>query len=106
MKIKIKIYTGLSVESKCGKQVHPLTNVKIAEALIKSAKSLDLLIHSPISVWSNSPDFISSIKYLALKEEIEIEFYLDGVNHGTDIEPIFESFNESIDYLDKIIDKI
>ena len=59
---------------------------------------------------SHSTDFVSAVKYIAEKEDISssLAFYLAeedkrkpySYNYrsiGTDIEPIFESFNKSLD---------
>lgn len=98
--MKIKVYSGLTVENKCGKQVHPITEVNRAIDLINNAKELVFEEFSPYRVYSNSPDFISAIKYLAEQEKIDIMFNLDGVDLGTDIEPIFNSFNKSFELLE------
>lgn len=96
--MKINIYCGLTVENKCGKQVHPVTDVKAAISIVDKVKT-----YSPdtptLRVYSNSPDFISAIKYLCIKEKVFCEFFHDGVSTGTDIEPIYAGFNVALDMI-------
>lgn len=92
--IKITVYSGKTIASKCKQQMHP-------EDEVLSAKSMIDLKMSSIA-YSNSPDFVSAIKYIAAKEGIETEFFLDGVSHGSDIEPIFENFNKALDLLNEL----
>lgn len=92
--ILIKIYSGISVEHKCRQQLHPLNEVNAAKKLIMAKRSIEC--------YSNSPDFISTIKYMAEKVGIEVEFHLDGVSVGNNIEPIFEDFNRAFDKMDVI----
>ena len=93
-KILIRVYSGTSIEDKCDKQLHPLSEVIKADNIIKDGKSIDC--------YSNCPDFISSIRYLAEKTTIETEFFLDGVSHGNDIDAIFSDFNRSFDLMDEL----
>ncbi len=89
----IKIYCGKTVEKKCREQRHPANEVLAAKELVESE-------HDVIA-FSNSTDFIMAIKYIAKKKNIPVEFFLDGVSHGDDIEPIFKSFNEALDMINE-----
>lgn len=89
----IKVYSGKTVESNCGQQLHPVNEVLRAKELVESE-------HDVIA-YSNHPDFVSAIKYIGKKHGIEAEFFLDGVSHGNDIEPLFDSFNKSLDLINE-----
>ena len=90
----IKIYTGETIEDKCRSQVHPLTEVKRAIKLINDTDS--------VTTYSNSPDFIHAIKHYGELKNRTIEFFLNGVSTGNDIEPIFEDFNKSFELIDNV----
>lgn len=96
--ILIRVFSGFSVEDKCGHQLHPLNDVIQAQKKLSLNKSIDL--------YSNSPDFVSAIKYLCQEKKIKCEFYLDGESFGDDIDPIFESFNKSLDLLNELCPNI
>jgi hypothetical protein len=93
--ILIRVYCGESVEDKCESQKHPLNEVKRAKKIVESGKISDC--------YSNSPDFVSAIKYLSEKNSIKSEFFLNGESFGDNIEPIFEDFNKSFTLLDELI---
>ena len=93
--ILIRVYSGESIEDKCRTQKHPLNEVKRAKEIIDLNKSIDC--------YSNSPDFVSTIKYLSDKYSITSEFFLNGESFGNDIEPIFEDFNRAFTLMDSII---
>lgn len=95
MKSKINVYCGISVEDKCGEQLHPLNYVVQAQKLLSLNKSMDF--------YSNSPDFVSAVKYLCQARGVDCEFFLDGESCGDNIEPIFESFNMAIDLLNELL---
>ena len=82
----IKIFSGISIEDKCGKQLHPINEAKNAKMIVDKGESIE--------IYSNSPDFISTIKYYGLCKNINLEFHLDGISLGDDIEPIFKEFNK------------
>lgn len=92
--ILIRVYCGESIEDKCDAQKHPLTEVKRAKEIVDAKKSVDC--------YSNSPDFVSAIKYLSA-DSVNSEFFLNGKSFGNDIEPIFEDFNKSFGLLDRYI---
>jgi hypothetical protein len=92
--MKAKIYAGTSIEDKCRKQLHPFSEVLKAKSIIDSKEN--------IMTYSNSPDFISTIKHYGEKIGYECEFFLDGKSFGNDIEPLFEDFNKALDLLDTI----
>ena len=91
---KVTVYSGESVEDKCGPQVHPANEVKNALKVVTSDEDE--------VVYSNHPDFVMAVKYIGIREKVETEFFLDGVSHGDDIEPIFKDFNRSIDLINEL----
>ncbi len=85
--MKIIVHTGLSIEDKCGKQLHPVTEVKNAKNIIDKREDCTL--------YSNSPDFVSTIHYYAeLKGGIEVEYWVEGVFCGNELQPVYENWNE------------
>lgn len=92
MKNKIKVYCGMSVEDKCDQQLHPINEVLRAKEILDAKTST--------TVYSNSTDFILTLFYLGKKSEVDLEFFLDGVSCGNEIEPIFEDLNKAFDLLD------
>ena len=94
----IRVFCGVSIEDKCRHQLHPLNEV------IKAQKSLSL--NKSMDFYSNSPDFVSAIKYLCKEKNIKCEFFLNGESAGDDIEPIFENFNKSYDLLNELCPNI
>lgn len=95
--IEIKVYCGKTIEDMCHSQLHPLNEVKLAQSIIELNKST--------ITYSNCPDFVSSMKYICEKKGIKVEFFLDGKSLGDDINPIFEDFNKSFDYLSELLDE-
>lgn len=93
---KICVYSGESVQHLCGLQSHPYNEVLRAQRLVKSPVD--------ITVYSNCPDFVSAVKYLGELEGVETEFFLDGVSHGSDIEPLFCDFNRALDLIHRLTD--
>lgn len=91
---KIIVYCGKSVEHLCGKQRHPYNDVLLANELIIMGSKI-------VAYYSNSPDFVSAIKHIGDKHGITTEFFLDGVSHGSEIDPIFADFNKSITLLNE-----
>ena len=89
--ILIRVYCGESIEDKCRHQLHPLNEVIQAQKSLSLNKSMDF--------YSNSPDFVSAIKYLCQEKNITCEFFLNGESTGSNIEPIFDNFNKSFDLL-------
>lgn len=69
---KVTIYCGETIQEKCGKQLHPVAEVLNAQKIILSAGNE--------IAYSNSSDFISAIKYIGIRENIETEFFLNGVS--------------------------
>lgn len=96
--VLIKIYSGITVEDKCRHQLHPLNEVIKAKKIVDLGKSTEC--------YSNSTDFIQTIKYYSLAKGVNVEFYLDGKSYGNDIEPLFEDFNKSFDFMDSICKNI
>lgn len=86
--MKVTIYSGISVEDKCGKQLHPLTEAKNAKDILDKATD-------DITIYSNSTDFISVVYHYVIKTDHELEFILDGVSLGSDIDLLFWDFNRS-----------
>ena len=97
---KIIVYTGEQYIDKCGSQSHPVQEVE------KAWKSLNSDLDEVCKFYSNSPDFISMMKYGGEKLGINVEFIHNGDSIGTDIEPIFEDFNRSLDMISELIDDI
>lgn len=91
---KIFVYCGETVEEKCGKELHPVNLVELAQSLVLSNKNE--------VYYSNSPDFVMGIKYLALKHEVQVEFFLNGISCGDNIESIFADFNRSLDMINSL----
>ena len=94
----IRVFCGVSIEDKCRHQLHPLNEVIQAQKSLSLNKSMDF--------YSNSPDFVSAIKYLCQEKNINCEFFLNGESTGNDIEPIFENFNKSFDLLNELCPNI
>jgi hypothetical protein len=94
----IRVFCGVSIEDKCRHQLHPLNEVIQAQKSLSLNKSMDF--------YSNSPDFVSAIKYLCQEKSISCEFFLNGESTGNDIEPIFENFNKSFDLLNDLCPNI
>jgi len=107
---KFKVYTGTDIEDMCGRQLHPLNEVKSAKATIdtylkchKECKG-DTKTKAVVDyIFTNSPDFVAAIKEYGETNDLFVEFYLNGVSKGYDIEPIFEDFNRSFDEGQKLI---
>ena len=97
---KLKIHCGVTIEDECEKQRHPLTEVQNAEFIVRTMKD-----NSERIEYSNCPDFVSTIKSLSTKYNIDVEFFLNGISTGEDIEIIFEDFNKSYELIDKLIEK-
>lgn len=100
-KPKINIYCGESIESspENGTEIHPISQVKNALRMVE--KSIKL--KKDLTAYSNTPEFVSSIKYICELKEVEVEFFLNGESQGNDIEKIFEDFNKAYDLLDNIL---
>ena len=96
---KIIIHSGKTISSKCDYQKHPADEVLSASLVVEYAAN-DRTI--PEVIYSNSTDFVSAIKYIAKKHNVEVEFFLDGVSHGNDIEPLFADFNKSLDLINEL----
>ena len=95
---KIKVYCGETVH--CGSQEHPVQEVKNAEKLVLLMKSDKT--KGDFTVVSNSPDFVSAIKYIGKKQGVETEFFLNGESCGNSIGPMFEDFNRALDMIDEL----
>lgn len=94
----IRVFCGVSIEDKCRHQLHPLNEVIQAQKSLSLNKSMDF--------YSNSPDFVSAIKYLCQEKSIKCEFFLNGESIGNDIEPIFDDFNKSFGLLNELCPNI
>jgi hypothetical protein len=88
---KIKVYCGETIQEKCGMQLHPIQEVKNAAKTVMSSNDE--------VVYSNNTDFIGAIQFIAIKNNVAIEFFLNGVSVGDDIEPIFADLNRGFDLL-------
>ena len=94
--MEIRIYCGKTIEKLTDREYHPYSAVE------RAFKAITLNENNKI-FYSNSPDFVQAIKYLCEKQNINVEFFLNGVSVGNDIEPIFEDFNRSIKLLDEYL---
>ena len=94
MSALIRVFCGESIQDKCGNQLHPLNEVKKAKEVIDLKESIDC--------YSNSPDFVLTIKYYGLSKGIKTQFFINEVNCDDDIEPIFKDFNKSIEIINTI----
>lgn len=91
MKAKtIKIYTGKTIENKCGKQLHPISEVENAIKLLKETENIE--------VYSNSTDFCMAMKYCR-PDECSFQIFLNGKE--VDMERVFNEFNKSYDLINK-----
>ena len=45
------------------------------------------------------------MKYLDELHDIETEFFLNGISHGNDIEPLFADFNRGFDLLSELYEQ-
>lgn len=91
---RVKVYCGETIQEKCGLQLHPIVEVLNAQKIILS--DIDEI------AYSNNPDFISAVKYIGLKENVETEFFLNGVSYGSDIDPIFGDLNRALDMINEL----
>jgi hypothetical protein len=87
----VSIYSGEKNQILNATEIHPVEEVKRAFGILSDFKN------NPISVdiVSNNYYFIFAMKCFGLKMEIEVQFFLDGVCKGNDIEEIFQSFNKA-----------
>ncbi len=92
---KVIVYCGESVQNKCGEQLHPVKEVERANAIINSDMKSGV-------AYSNNSDFISAVKYIGKKQGVETEFFLNGISHGDDIEPIFADLNRALDMINEL----
>ena len=91
---KVTVYCGETITDKCRQQQHPVKEVERANELINS--------NQDSITYSNSSDFVSAIKYIGEKQGVQVEFFLNGVSCGNDIEPIFGDFNRALDMINKL----
>lgn len=85
--------------------LHPKWIVDYARVIVQMNK----LLHCTVLLASHSPDMISALRYISKKESVSTQFYLGSKvsdehfgtyrfkNTGSDIEPIFESFNIALE---------
>jgi hypothetical protein len=90
---QIKVYCGKTYQSKCGQQLHPLEEVLNAKKLVES--EVDEV------AYSNSYEFISAVKYIGKKNNVQTLFFLDGMCYHDDIEPIFKDLNRALDLINE-----
>jgi hypothetical protein len=94
----ITIHTGQSIEGRAGHERHPVSNVLLAKTIIDSTRK----DNSPAVFYSNSTDFISAMFHYGEVNSISIEFVINGVPVGNDIEKVFEDFNQALDLINEI----
>lgn len=97
---KIEVYSGESVLDEICNPYHPLLNVESAHRFVMNLKASNC--DGVLKLCSNSPDFVSAIYYLCEKENINAEFFLNGMSQGNNIEEIFNDFNRSYELLDNL----
>jgi hypothetical protein len=95
----IIIHTGKSAESVTGKEMHPVSNVLLAEKIFKK----EIKNNRNLVLYSNSTDFVSAMSALAEAKGIPIVFFINGVKG--DIEKVFENFNRALDLINEISQK-
>lgn len=91
--LKFKIFCG-EENPKTQIQLHPIQEVKRAASIIESLQGGEY--------FSNSTDFVSTMYYLCRKNEYEIEFFINNVSVGSNIEAVFEDFNKALFLMDEI----
>ena len=91
---KVTVFCGESIQEKCGKQLHPVAEVQNANTLVCSNKNE--------VAYSNNSDFISAVKYIGKKQDIETEFFLNGKSCGDDIDSIFDDLNRALDMIHEL----
>lgn len=101
-KMKIIIYSGKSIETQAIQELHPVSAVNYVNNLITNERLSDVIEHK---IYTNNADLVMAVKYLGELHEIETEFFLDGISHGTNIEPLFEDFNLGFDLLSEIYEQ-
>lgn len=92
--------------------LHPQWVVELAHLLVRINKTFG----TKILITSHNPDMVSAIRYISEKEDLlnTTRFYLaeqressdmfDYKDLGSDIEPVFGSFNKSFDTLQKYVE--
>ncbi len=94
---KILVYCGESIDLHSNRtQLHPLNEVKEVLEYINATYNFHIC--------SNSPDFVMAMKHIGEKYKVDVEFFLNGVSQGNDIERIFEDFNKAFDLMNEILD--
>jgi hypothetical protein len=94
----ITIHTGQSVEDRAGREMHPVSAVHFAKKMIDSTRKGN----SPAIFYSNSTDFISAMFYYGEANSVSVEFVINGVPVGNDIEKVFEDINRALDLINEI----
>jgi hypothetical protein len=97
----ITIHTGQSIEDRAGREMHPVSNVLLAKKIINNTRK----DNSPAVFYSNSTDFISAMFYYGEVNSVSIEFVINGVHVGNDIEKVFEDINRALDLINEISKK-
>ena len=98
---RIKIHCGQSVDgANIYDGCHPVKQFNNAIEQVYYAKLADEKL-GDINIYSNLPDFVSSIYYLSEKEGVLCELYLDGSKSS--IEEIFSDWNRFYTLLDNEI---
>lgn len=93
---RIQVFCGETIESFCNRELHPANETKRAINIFKA-----LVGGESFKMYTNNPDFVSAMKHLADKHEVDIEFFLNNISQGREIEGIFEDFNRSIKLLNE-----
>lgn len=92
---KIIVHSGIEVVTEANelRLTHPYT---------ASLTALRIILNKEYGeYYSNSPDFVSAIKYMGEKYNVETEFTLDGESTKNEIEKQFHDFNRSFDVINE-----
>lgn len=92
---KIKIFTGQDIDrDKLNPELirmHPVESVDYAKKVVYGEVLVD-------DFYTNDADFIMAIKYFSeLHENIEVEFFLNGVSNGYSFAKSMKDINRAID---------
>ena len=107
MEILFKINCGETVKQwELLNGLHPIKQFELAKQQIKTmlhVKSLEFESEKIMSINANSPDFVSALYYLAEKNNIPCEIYLNG--ELSTLENVFSDWNRFYTLLDLEIEK-
>lgn len=100
--MKIIVHSGVNIENLAIKELHPVSAVNYVNNLITNERLSDVIEHK---IYTNNSDLVSAVKYLGELHNVQTEFFLNGISHGNDIEPLFADFNRALDLLSEIYEQ-